>query len=77
MEGIDIHPAAAIATATLIKAAQEGKIDKDATIMLNITGAGEQRFKREHDVVYLEPSKIFPLNVEADEVIAAVETLFE
>lgn len=77
LEGIDIHPAAAIATATLIKAAQDGKIDKDATIMLNITGAGEQRFKREHDVVCLEPSKIFPLNVEAEEVVATVEALFE
>ena len=77
LEGIDIHPAAAIATATLIKAAQDGKIEKDATIMLNITGAGEQRMKRECDVVYLEPTKIFPLNVEAEEVIAAVEAMFE
>ena len=77
LEGVDIHPAAAIATASLIKAVQDGKVEKDATIMLNITGAGEQRFKREHDVVYLEPSKIFPLNVEAEEVIAAVEALFE
>ncbi len=77
LEGIDIHPAAAIATATLIKAAQDGKIDKDATIMLNITGAGEQRMKRECDVVYLEPTKIFPLNVEAEVVIAAVEAMFE
>jgi cysteate synthase len=77
LEGVDIHPAAAIATASLIKAVQDGKVEKDATIMLNITGAGEQRFKREHDVVYLEPSKIFPLNVEAEEVIATVEALFE
>ncbi|MBR2331955.1 MAG: cysteate synthase [Alistipes sp.] len=77
LEGIDIHPAAAIATATLIKAAQDGKVEKDATIMLNITGAGEQRMKRECDVVYLEPTKIFPLNVEAEEVIAAVEAMFE
>ena len=77
LEGIDIHPAAAIATATLIKAAQDGKIEKNATIMLNITGAGEQRMKRECDVVYLEPTKIFPLNVEAEEVIAAVEAMFE
>ncbi|MBQ1253572.1 MAG: cysteate synthase [Alistipes sp.] len=76
LEGIDIHPAAAVATATLIKAVQDGKIDSEATVMLNITGAGEARFKSEHEVYALEPSKVFPLDVEAEEVIAAVEDLF-
>ena len=77
LEGIDIHPAAAINTAALIKAVADGKIEKDATVMLNITGAGEERFKQEHDICYLEPSIIFPLNVDADEVVAKVEALFE
>jgi cysteate synthase len=77
LEGIDIHPAAAINTAALIKAVADGKVEKDATIMLNITGAGEERFKEEHDVCYLEPSITFPLNVDADEVVAKVEALFE
>ena len=76
LEGIDIHPAAAVATATLIKAVQDGKVDPEKIVMLNITGAGEESFKREHDVVYLKPEKIFPLDVEADEVVAAVEAMF-
>ena len=76
LEGIDIHPAA-INTAALIKAVADGKVEKDATIMLNITGAGEERFKEEHDVCYLEPSITFPLNVDADEVVAKVEALFD
>jgi cysteate synthase len=76
LEGVDIHPAAAVATATLIKAVQDGKIDPEATVMLNITGAGEARFKSEHEVYSLEPSKVFPLDVEADEVISFVEGLF-
>ena len=76
LEGIDIHPAAAVATATLIMAVQDGRVEKDATIMLNITGAGEARFKSEHEIYTLEPAKIFPLDVEADEVIAAVESMF-
>lgn len=76
LEGIDIHPAAAVATATLIKAVQDGKIDPEATVMLNITGAGEERFKSEHDVYTLEPSKVFPLNVTEEVVIEAVEALF-
>ena len=76
LEGVDIHPAAAVATATLIKAAQDGKIDPEATVMLNITGAGEERFKSEHEVHKLEPSKIFPLTATEEEVITFVESLF-
>lgn len=77
LEGVDIHPAAAVATATLIKAAQDGTIDKKATIMLNITGAGEKAFKAEHEVFELKPTKVFPLNATVDEVVAAVEEMFK
>ena len=76
LEGIDIHPAAAIAVASLIKAVNEGKVGKNATIMLNITGAGEKRFKAEHDIVQLTPERVFPLTVDADTVVAAVEAMF-
>ena len=76
LEGVDIHPAAGIATATLIKAVQDGKIDKDAVVMLNITGAGEEAFKAEHDVVYKEPDLVFPLNATTEVVVEAVEALF-
>ena len=77
LEGVDIHPAAAVATATLIKAVQDGKVEKDATIMLNITGAGEQAFKSSHDVYELKPAKLFSLKATADEVIEAVEEMFK
>ncbi|MBR5493653.1 MAG: cysteate synthase [Alistipes sp.] len=77
LEGVDIHPAAAVATATLIKAVQEGKVEKDATIMLNITGAGEQAFKSSHDVYELKPAKLFSLKATAEEVIEAVEEMFK
>ncbi len=76
LEGVDIHPAAAVATATLIKAVQDGKVEKDAVVMLNITGAGEEAFKREHETYKLEPTKVFPLNVTTDEVVEAVEQMF-
>ena len=39
-EGIDIFPAAAAAVAGLKKALDEGKVDKDETVMLNISGGG-------------------------------------
>ena len=76
LEGVDIHPAAGIATATLIKADQDGKNDKADDVMLNNTGAGEEAFKAEHDVVYKEPDLVFPLNATTEEVVEAVEALF-
>ena len=74
-EGIDIHPAAAVATASLIKAAGNGSVDKDALIMLNITGGGEAKFKREKKLHYLEPTLVFDLDPDPAEVIASLEQL--
>ena len=77
LEGVDIHPAAGVAVASLIKQVADGKIARDAYVMLNITGAGEKRFREEHDLVYLEPSHVFPLDVDADKVVSTVESMFE
>jgi len=76
-EGNDIHPAAAIATATLIKCVQKGEIDKDACIMLNITGGGEERFKREKEVCYLKPLHVFDVNPDLNQVREVMEKLFK
>jgi cysteate synthase len=59
-EGIDIHPAAAIATATLIN--ESKNIAPDDIVMLNITGGGEQKFKSENELHYLKPSLIFDID---------------
>lgn len=75
-EGIDIHPAPAVALASLIKMVENGSIDKDACIMLNITGAGEEAAKKNRELFYLKPVKTFSLNVTIDEVVNFVETLF-
>jgi cysteate synthase len=75
-EDIDIHPAAAVATASLIKAVAEGKVEKDKIVMLNITGGGEQLFKAGKQLHYLEPSHIFSTEATPEEVIEKVETLF-
>lgn len=76
LEGNDVHPAAAVATATLIKAVQENKVEKDALIMLNITGGGEEKFKRENDIVYLQPSHVFDINPELETVKEVLDKLF-
>jgi len=55
LEGIDIDPAAGVAVASLIKNIKAGKIDPEAIVMLNITGGGEELFKKEHPVKYMKP----------------------
>ena len=76
-EGIDIHPAPAIALATLIKEVEAGHIDKKATIMLNITGGGEARYKEGKEIFHLTPSLVFPLDPDEKDVIAKVESIFK
>lgn len=67
-EGIDLHPAAAIAVASLLNSVRDGQVEKTSVIMLNITGGGEQRFKKEHKLHYLTPSLVFGMNPSPDEV---------
>ncbi len=76
LEGIDIYSAAAVATATLIKAVKDGKVEKDATVMLNITGGGEVLSKSKKSIWMLEPNIIFPLSAEFETVIEKCEELF-
>ena len=76
-EGIDIHPAAAIATATLVNAVKEGQVQKDAIIMLNITGGGEERFKQKNELHYLKPSLVFDIDPDLNEVKEKLEQLFQ
>ena len=76
LEGIDIYSAAGVATASLVKAVADGRIDPEATVMLNITGAGEELFKRDKELWYLKPSHVFSLTPDADDVVVKVEALF-
>lgn len=76
-EGNDISPAAAIAVASLIDAVKDGKVEKDAVIMLNITGGGMEKFKKEKDVVYAKPALIFPIDPDPDDVKSRLASLFK
>jgi cysteate synthase len=76
-EGNDIHPASAVAAATLIEAAKDGNIDKNDVIMLNITGGGEDRFKAEKELFYLNPDLIFDFNPNVELVQKEVSALFK
>ena len=76
-EGVDIHPAASVALASLIAEVKSGNIDPKATSMLNITGGGEKRATDGKQLWYLKPSLVFDLNVDEAEVINKVEKLFQ
>ena len=76
-EGNDIHPAAAVATATLINAVRDGLVQKDDCIMLNITGGGEERFKSEKEIVYLKPSHVFDITPAMEDVKSVLNELFK
>jgi cysteate synthase len=75
-EGIDIHPAAAVATASLIEAVQNKTIEPEAIIMLNITGGGEEKFKAENKLYYLQPTQIFQVDPDTEEVKKQILRIF-
>lgn len=74
-EGIDIYAASAIATASLMNSVKDGTVEKDAMIMLNITGGGEERFRSEHSLHYLEPSLKFGVTPGLDQVREGLATI--
>lgn len=76
LEGVDIEPAAAVAVASLMQAVKENRVAKDATIMLNITGGGVERFKSENKLVYKKPDCVFEIGADPDTIKETVMELF-
>ena len=75
-EGNDIHPASAIAVATLIQAVNKNIVEPETIIMLNITGGGEERMKRGKTLHYLKPTEVFDINPSLEEVKMALNKIF-
>ena len=76
IEGIDIHPAAGVALSGMMKSIDSGKANRDSILMLNITGGGELRFKKENNIKYLKPNMILNNNLDVLEIIKNAESLF-
>lgn len=68
LERIDIHPAAGVATASLIQAVENKQVKANEIIMLNITGGGEKLFKSTHEITYLKPDHVFSVNATKNEI---------
>ena len=58
-EGIDIDPASAVAFATLLKAARYDGIQRDAPVLLNITGGGRERQRLDKELFPVRPALEF------------------
>ena len=74
-EGVDVFPASAAAVASLAKALEEGKVQKDETVMLNITGGGMLNATRK-GFTLKEPDLVLSPELSAEEIIMAVDKLF-
>jgi len=60
-EGIDIEPAAGVALAALRRAAKVGEIDRDATVLLHVTGGGAGKRASERPLLSVLPDLEIPL----------------
>lgn len=76
LEGIDIHPAAGVALAALIKESINGRLNKNSYIMLNITGGGEKLFHKNHSLYYLKPSLKVESNIEKTKLEKQLKSLW-
>lgn len=76
LEGVDIYSASGAALAGLEQAVKAGAVGRDDVIMLNITGGGEQHFKKDCKVHYLQPSLVISPSEDKEQVIRRIEDLF-
>lgn len=77
-EGVDIYSAAAVAVASLSQAVRNREVMSDELIMLNITGGGEKRAKRElgSALHYAAPDLIISPDTDTPDVVSQVKNLF-
>lgn len=59
-EGADIEPPAGVALAALRAALHEGRVNPNATILLNITGGGRARYHVQHGLEANTPDLVVP-----------------
>lgn len=77
IEGIDIDPAAGVALATLLKAAQCGQIERDALVLLNVTGGGRHRRQLDRRPIPAGPAlKLDQKEMLSDETLERLAGLF-
>jgi len=68
LEGIDLDPAAAVCTASLVQACETSRIEKDRTVLLNITGGGYRRVREDYPLIPVQPSFTVPAGASVDSI---------
>lgn len=77
LEGIDIEPAAGVALACLCDAVAEGRVRREAAVLLNITGGGRLRLARDHPLVQAEPQlRVTRESIAREETRQRISALF-
>lgn len=72
LEGNELAPAAAVATAHLIEAVKSGLVKRGELTMLNVTGGGYARVKKEEDVRAVTPTRVIRRDAFQPEAVQAV-----
>ncbi|HLG62480.1 MAG TPA: cysteate synthase [Ktedonosporobacter sp.] len=76
-EGIDIDPAAGVAFATLLDECARGHINRNALVLLNITGGGWQRRCADYSLKQVQPSlEINAYELSLEQTIEKIRRLF-
>ena len=75
-EGYDILPAAATAVCSVAKALEQGKIQKDDVVMINVTGGGLLNAQKK-GVVYAGPDLVLSPDLPSEEIVTQVRKLFK
>ena len=76
-ESCDITPEAGAALATMLRKLQNGTLDKDAVIMLNVTGGGSKNIKRDFEMIPPAPDLVIPHDeIGTEAAIDKIHSLF-
>jgi cysteate synthase len=77
-EGVDIDPAAGVALATLINATRCGQIDREAVVLLHVTGGGWNKRRLEKSLLAVLPDlQIEEYEILTEETVEKVVGLFQ
>jgi cysteate synthase len=77
-EGIDVDPAASVAFAALLQAVGDGRVERDAVTLLNVTGGGRRRLMHTLPLVQARPMlELMPEDLGRDGTAARVAELFD
>lgn len=74
-EGVDLDPAAAVAAASLLRAARDGWIEPDAVVLLNLSGGGRRRLARGRPPAVIPALELDPAEAERGATIERIVDL--